>query len=147
MGAGKIIAIIGGVLGILSVALFHVMPGLFAFWRLEGGGGGMWLGGFAFWDITGLDPEYAEDILLLIIFLLVVAGGVLAIVGGLIEHKLIATIGGLLMLVGPILFIIALAVELGDFKTLADTLEGLFGDRFLLFGSFGGVMDWGLVED
>ena len=47
------------------------------------------------------------------------------------------------MLLGPILFIVALVAELGDYKGLADFIEMGTGDRFLLFGSGGGV-DWGL---
>jgi hypothetical protein len=143
MGSGRLIAIIGGVLGILSVVLFHLFPEIFAFWRIEGGGGGIYLGGFAFEYLVGSDPAYTEDILLLIIFILVVAGGALAIVGGLIENKLIGTLGGLLRLVGPILFIISLAIELGDFSDLAALVEFSTGERFLLFGSAAGL-DWGL---
>ncbi len=35
MGAGKIIAIIGGILGILSIALYHVLPEIFCLWKLD----------------------------------------------------------------------------------------------------------------
>jgi hypothetical protein len=143
MGAGKIIAIISGILGILCVVLFHLLPEIFAFWRIAGGGTGWYLGGFAFWDFGIGDPESADDILLLIIFILIVAGGGIEIVGAFIENKMIATIGGLLMLVGPILFILALVLELGDFKNLADFIEAATGDRFLLFGSGAGA-DWGI---
>ena len=118
MGAGKIIAIIGGILGILSVALFYVFPEIFSFWQLSGGGAGMYLGGFAYWSDAG-DFAYTEDILLLIIFILIVAGGVIAIIGGLAENKVAGALGGLLMLIGPIILIIALAIELGDFSDLA----------------------------
>ena len=141
MGAGKIIAIIGGVLGILSVVLFFALPEIFSFWQLSGGGGGMYLGGFGHWDGTaGL--VYAEDTLLTIIFVLIIAGGAIAIVGGLIENKVAGALGGLLMIVGPILFIVALVMELGDFELLAALISGIGGDT-LLFGSAAGV-NWGL---
>ncbi|MFX1374672.1 MAG: hypothetical protein ACFFA0_02565 [Promethearchaeota archaeon] len=143
MGAGKIIAIIAGILGILAVVLFHVAPEIFSFWRLEGGGAGWYLGGFAYWDYGIGDPESADDMLLLALFVMIVAGGAIEIVGAFVENKIIATIGGILMLLGAILFIVALAVEFGDFKDLADFIEYGTGDRFLLFGSGAGA-EWGL---
>lgn len=143
MGAGKFIAIIGGILGILSVVLFYVLPDIFSFWHFVGGGGGTYLGGFGFWDGTAMDPEYAEDILLLIIFVLIVAGGAIAIIGGLIENKVAGILGGILMLVGPILFIVALAIEMGDFEDLAGYIEFITGEKGLLFGSALGL-NWGI---
>jgi len=143
MGKGKIIAIIGGILGILSVVLFYVLPDIFSFWHFVGGGAGLYLGGFGFWDGTGMDPEYAEDILLLIIFVVIVAGGAIAIIGGLIENKVAGILGGILMLAGPILLIVALATEMGDFKDLAAIIEFATGEKGLLFGSFG-PLDWGI---
>lgn len=143
MGTGKIIAIIGGIVGILSVVLFYLLPDIFSFWHLEGGGGGLFIGGFGFRDGTGISsPEYIEDILLTIIFVLIVAGGAIAIVGGLIENKLVGLLGGILMLVGPILFIVALVMETGDFEILALAISGMGGDT-LIFGS-GAGFSWGL---
>jgi hypothetical protein len=142
MGAGKIIAIVGGILGILAVVLFHVLPEIFAFWRIEGGGSGSYIGGFAYVS-NGTDFASMEDTLLLIIFILGVAGGAITIIGAFIENKLIATLGGIVMLLCPILFIVALVAEIGDFKDLADLIELATGDRFLLYGSSSGV-DWGL---
>ena len=94
MGAGKIIAIIGGILGILSVVLYHLMPDLFNFWRIDGSPMfSITLGGFGFtsgWFLgVQITPIYAEDIFLLIIAILIVAGGVLALVGGLTGNKAI----------------------------------------------------------
>lgn len=142
MGAGRIIAIIAGILGILSVALFYVLPEIISFWKISGGGMGLYLGGFGFWSDAG-DFSYAEDTLLTTIFVLIVAGGALGIIGGLVENKVIGLIGGILMLLGPILLIVALFIEFGDFEALADLIELGTGKRFLLFGSGAGVT-WGL---
>lgn len=142
MGAGRIIAIIAGVLGIISVALFRVFPEIFSFWKLSGGGAGLYLGGFGTWSDAG-DFSYAEDTLLTIILVIIVVGGVFGILGGIIENKAIGLIGGILMLLGPILLIVALFIEFGDFKDLADFIEFGTGNRFLLFGSGAGVT-WGL---
>lgn len=145
MGAGKFIAIIGGILGILSVALFYVLPEIFSFWRLETPLGDLFLGGFGFRAGTGLfdsDPEYAEDILLLIVFTLSVAGGAIAIIGGLIESKGVGILGGIIMLAGPIFLLIALFIEIGDFEDLAIVIAS-FGGEGLIMGSAGGA-EWGI---
>ena len=142
MGAGKIIAIIGGILGILCVALFYVLPEIFCFWRLETPLGDLFLGGFGFQAGTGIDPEYTEDILLLLVFTLSVAGGAIAIIGGLVESKALGIVGGIIMLVGPILLLIALFIEMGDFEDLAGVI-GLFGGEGLIMGSAGGA-EWGI---
>ena len=147
MGAGKIIAIIGGILGILSIALYHILPEFFCLWRLDGGVAlKVWLGGFGFTGGeqggSGLDPEYAEEILFLIIAILIVAGGALAIIGGIVENKLIGILGGVAMLAGSITFIVGAFIEFGPFEDLA-ALIGTFGGENLLFGSAGGA-NWGI---
>ncbi|MFW9877843.1 MAG: hypothetical protein ACFFG0_32575, partial [Candidatus Thorarchaeota archaeon] len=50
--AGRVIAIIAGIIGILSVVLYIVMPDFFAFWRFDaygipGAGIKFWIGGIA----------------------------------------------------------------------------------------------------
>lgn len=147
MGAGKIIAIIGGIVGILSIALYHVLPEFFCLWRLDAGVlTKAWIGGFGFIDGeqggSGLDPEYTEEILLLIIAILIVAGGALAIIGGIAENKLIGILGGVAMLAGSITFIVGALIEFGYFEDMADGIA-FFGGEGLLFGSSGGV-DWGI---
>lgn len=145
MGAGKIIAIIGGILGILSVVLYHIMPDLFNFWRIDGGPMfSITLGGFGFtsgWFMgVQIAPVYAEDIFLLIIAILIVAGGVLALVGGLVENKAVGILGGIVLLAGPILLIVALLLQLGSFADLALLFPP---GESLLFGSLPGV-NWGI---
>ena len=145
MGAGKIVAIIGGILGILSVVLYHIMPDLFALWRLDGGVGlSITLGGFGFtggWFLgVEITPVYAEDIFLLIIAILIVAGGVLTLGGGLAGNKAVGILGGIILLAGPILLIVALLLTLGSFADLALILPP--GSN-LLFGSLPGA-SWGL---
>lgn len=147
MEAGRIIAIIGGIVGILSIGLYHVLPELFCLWRLDAGiAMKVWIGGFGFsggeLGGSGVDPEYAEDILLLIIAILIVAGGALAIIGGIVENKLIGILGGVAMLAGSIGFIIGAFIEYGTFEDMA-ALIALFGGEGLLFGSAGGA-DWGI---
>ena len=141
MGAGKIIAIIGGILGILRIVLFHVLPELFSFWILDVGAIlQIWIGGFGYVGGTIGDPEYAEEILLLIISIVIVAGGALAIIGGLAGNKIIGILGGVAMLAGSIIFIVGAAIEFGFFEDLAILLPP---GSSLLFGSESGGT-WGL---
>ncbi|TKJ16898.1 MAG: hypothetical protein CEE43_19160 [Promethearchaeota archaeon Loki_b32] len=144
MGAGKIIAIIGGILGILTIGLYFVLPEIFCLWRLDGAPVlSIFLGGFgsSTGELMGVayGPEYAEDIFLLIVGVLIVAGGALAIIGGLAGNKIIGILGGVLMIAGPIILTIALFAELGDFEDIAL----LLGGESLFWGSEPGV-DWGL---
>ena len=140
MGSGRVIAIIGGVLGILSIVLFYVFPGLFSLWRIYGGGNSVNIGGFGAGagTIMGIDfgPESADDIILLLIGVLLVAGGAIAIVGGIVEVKFVGIIGGLIILAGPILLSVELLLELGFFEGYAP------GDN-LFFGSTAGA-NWGI---
>jgi len=147
MGAGKILAIIGGILGILSVGLFYILPDLFCVWRIDGGAAfSVYLGGFGFTSgsIMGVDipPEYGEDIFMLIVAVLIVAGSALALIGGLAGNKAVGILGGIILLAGPILLVVALLLELGDFADAALIIDALGGDT-LLFGSGSGA-DWGL---
>ena len=145
MGAGKIIALVGGVLGIIAVVLFYVMPEIFCFWRFDADPVlAIFLGGFGSSSgvVGGVDQEiqYAEDVYLLLMGILVVAGGGVALVGALVDNKGIAVLGGLLMLVGSAILLIALGLELGDFEDVAALLPS---DENLFFGSLG-TADWGL---
>lgn len=140
MGSGKVIAIIGGVLGILSIALFYVFPNLFSLWRIYGGGDSINIGGFGSvaGTILGIDygPESAEDMILLLIGVLLVAGGVLAIVGGIVDVKIVGILGGVIMLAGPIILAVELVLKIEFF-------EGMAPGETLFFGSIGGV-NWGI---
>lgn len=142
MQAGRIVTIIGGILGILSVVLFYILPNVFCFWQLGGSGNSYYLGGFGFWDSKFFNPSYSEDILLLIICLLVFIGGVLAVVGGLTKKRVVGVLGGVSMLCGPILLSIALMIETGDFEILAALVDAAGGGH-LLFGTGFGLI-WGI---
>ena len=141
MGAGRIIAIIGGILGILSIVLYHLLPEFFSLWKLDVGAIlQVWIGGFGFVGGTIGDPQYAEEIILLIISIVIVGGGALAIIGGLAGNKIIGILGGVVMLLGSIIFIVGAAIEFGFFGDLAAILPP---GSSLLFGSESGGT-WGL---
>lgn len=154
--AGKVIAIIGAIVGVLPIALYYVLPEIFSLWRFDAGSVfTRWLGGFGFVSGSGPPPrgdfgvEYYEDVLLMLIGVIIVVGAVLLLIGALVEVKALGIIGGLVVIAGPILLMIGLLIELGDFADIADMLEaGGLTDETLIFGSgkLGGVIqaDWGM---
>ena len=86
------------------------------------------------------EPEYAEDIFLLLTGVLIIGGSVLLLIGALVESKALGIVGGILMLAGPLLLILSLFLGLGIFEGLAATLPS---GTTVLFGSQAG-MDWGI---
>lgn len=164
--AGRVIAIIAGIIGILSVLMYMVLPDFFAFWRIDAYGFPLvdfqaWIGGFAQktgegsalvldeLGITAGTITYTEDMILTIIAIAIIAGGAVSIIGGIIGNKWIGLVGGIAMLLGVIAFIVGLAIQFGDFADLGD-LIGEFGGENLLFGSGNSLTipgleaDWGL---
>ena len=146
--AGRIIAIVGGIVAILAIVLYHVLPDIFCLWKFDSEVPfEIWLGGFGFQGGilgTELDPESTESIILLIIIILMVAGGAISIIGGVITNKLIGILGGVVTLVGIVLFMIGLLIEFGDFGDIADFISP-FGEG-LLYGSSSSPAQagWGL---
>lgn len=104
----------------------------------------LFVGGFGFvgGSFMGVpfEPEYAEDIFLLLTAVLIIGGSVLLLIGALVESKALGIIGGLVFLSGPILHMLALFLGLGMFEGLAATLPS---GTTVLFGSEAGV-DWGI---
>ena len=142
MSAGKILTIIGGISGLFCTIMFHVFPNVFCLWRLDVWGhplaeNKVWIGGFGFrsGEESGkfIDPEYTERILFLVLGLLIAVGGAIAIIGGIMENKIVGLLGGITMLAGILGFIVGLIIEFGDFKELADHIAQ-FGGEGLLFG-------------
>lgn len=148
--AGKILAIIGAIIGALPIALYYVLPEIFSLWRFDAGDFiTRHLGGFGFMAGTDLGddfgPEYYEDILLLLVGVVIVVGAGLLIIGALTEVKALGIIGGLTVIAGPILLMIGLLLEMGDFADIADLLEdGGLTDETLIFGS--GELDFTIIN-
>lgn len=152
MGAGRILAIIGGILGILSVVLFFILPEFFCFWRIEISGGGMdittYLGGIGFGSgsILGIPfgPELVDDIILLLVGVLTIAGGVIALIGGAADKKTVGILGGIILLAGPILLIVSILGELGAIGDLAAILPPGETAFFGSISSMGVTATWGI---
>ena len=146
MGVGKVFAIIGGVLGVLSVVLYYAAPEIFCLWRLDAPATlKLYVGGFG--TLSGellavpFPPEYTGDTILMAVSLLIIGGSVLTFIAGLTESKKVGILGGIILLAGPILLLVEIIAKLGFFETMAAAwLPG----ANLLFGSFFGLADWGI---
>ena len=146
MGAGKVLAIIGGVIGVLSVVLYYIAPDIISLWRLDAPGMvRVYLGGFgALSGEVGINPipiTYAEDPILMIVSVLIIGGGVLTFIAGLTDNKVVGILGGIIFLAGPILLLFEIITKIGVFESMGSVW--LPGEN-LLFGSFPLMADWGI---
>lgn len=143
--AGKLLALLGGLLAILTIALFYVMPTVFAWWGVSVTTSGtvvssFSVGGFSSISASALGTTSTgfttADIYLILEGVLIIVGAIMAILGALKESKGIGMLGGILILVGPILLIYALVSGLGVFEIYQSTytLAGMTGT--LIMGSF-----------
>ena len=137
--ASKVIALIGAILGVLSVVLSFVLPEWFGWYRyvaISTGPGPSWfLTGFG----TGIlapppVPDTGIAIWVLIGGIVLIIGAFLLTIGAFKESKTLGVIGGLLMLVGPLLLIVEVLIGTGDFIEFVGLFNGESGFA-LLWGS------------
>ena len=145
MGNGKFVAIIGGIIGIVFV-LLSLVGGEFLSWYQFGGeidlgpygssSGGLYLTAFGniISDPTG-GPEYEIATLVLLGGIMVLAGAGLCIVGGATEKKPLGIIGGILMILGPMMIIFDLVGEVSEFSQFINDLS-VAADSNVFFGSY-----------
>jgi len=157
MGKGKIIAIIGAVVGILSVVLSLVLPELFGWYRVHasvlGVEAGYYLHGFGIFDalnsaLLPMPPGVDEMVLLVMIGgILMIAGAVVCGLGAFVENKILGILGGLLMIVGPLLLLVDIMTGMSEFIEFVELFTGESGVG-LLFGSTspapGVTLSWGI---
>ncbi len=144
MGNGKFVAIIGGIIGIVFV-LLSLVGGKFLSWYQFSGeivgiygssSGGLYLTAFGdiISDPTG-GPEFEIATLVLLGGIMVLAGAGLCIVGGATEKKPLGIIGGILMILGPMMIIFDLVGEVSEFSEYINDLSTAY-DSNVFFGSF-----------
>ncbi|MFX1322345.1 MAG: hypothetical protein ACFFAQ_11955 [Promethearchaeota archaeon] len=142
MGKGKVVAIIGAAVGVLSVILSLVLPALFSWYHLEVTGGGLsdylYLTAFGTIDadITPLSAPDEIVILVLIGGILVLAGAALCIVSALTEQKILGIIGGIAMLLGPTFLIFDLLGQMSEFAEFMDNVTTTLYDENIFFATF-----------
>ena len=130
MGFGKVLAIIGAIVGLASIILSFIMPELFSWYRYEisgwGSSGGYYLTGIG--TIIDIGNTFSMEISILGVVggILVITGSILCIVATVKESKKMGVLGGLLMLLAPLLLVI-------DFLIGMSELAGAIGDNMDLF--------------
>ncbi|MFX1410532.1 MAG: hypothetical protein ACFFA6_09280 [Promethearchaeota archaeon] len=151
--AGKVLAIIGAVIGILSVVLAFAMPALFSWYHIDlsgaGYSGGLYVTAFGGIMEEGILSSPTDEIITLVLIggILVLAGAALCIVSALTELKPLGLIGGILMILGPLFLIFDLMGQMSEFAEFMDSLATAY-DSNVFFGSFspypGISFNWGI---
>lgn len=128
MKIGKIIAIIGAIIGLASIFLSFIAPELFSWYRYEitgiGGSGGYYLTGFG--TVIDLGNTSTKEISILGVIggCLVIIGSILCIVATVKETKGMGVLGGVLMLIAPILLVIDFIVGWSELaRNIQDNLD------------------------
>ncbi|MBY8984268.1 MAG: hypothetical protein KGD65_04305 [Candidatus Lokiarchaeota archaeon] len=154
MGAGKVLALIGAIIALVSVALSFIAPAFFGWYRIEVSSLGITVGVY----ITGIGsivtvpailPVEGMAIFELIGGIVLIIGAIVCIVGAVKESKAAGIVGGILILVGPLLLILDLLLGLGDFAALIALLGGptgtsAFWGSITIVGPPDVVMSWGI---
>ena len=158
MGSGKIVAMIGAVIGALSVVLSLVLPEFFGWYRAHIAGGGLeagyYLHGFGIFDSSNsallpMPPGVDEMVLLAMIGgILMIAGAVVCGLGAFVENKIFGILGGLLMIVGPLLLLVDIMTGMSEFMEFMEAFSGGESGVGLLFDSYspapGVTLSWGI---
>jgi hypothetical protein len=154
MGAGKVVTLIGAIVGLASIALSFVLPAFFGWYRIEGSYGGTVVIGAYFTGLGtlattgGMPPIGGIAIFQLIGGAVLIVGAILCIVGASKEKKALGIVGGILILAGPMFLIMDLLVlSSADFAAMILGLGGPPGAS-PLWGSFvpapGALLSWGI---
>lgn len=154
MGAGKSIALVGAIIAVVTLILSFIVPQYFGWYRIEGTTLGVTAGVY----FTGLGtlavvpaiiPFAGLDYLQLIGGIVLIVGVVVCIIGAAKEMKAAGIVGGILILVSPLMLIIDLLVSAGDFAAIIMSLGGppgasVFWGSFLISGPPDVLLSWGL---
>ena len=153
MGSGKTLALVGAVLALATLALSFIVPNIFGWYRIEASGMGM-TAGIYFTGLgtlatvpAGMMPGGGFAIFELIGGICLIIGSIACIIAGVKESKAAGIIGGVLILLSPLILIIELLVGAGDFALLIQTLTGPAGAS-VFWGSYliapGVTLSWGI---
>ena len=129
------------------MVLFYFMPEIFNLWRFVDVGSNVfiYIGGFGSWlrEIPiNLGIRFSDDIFLLIVSLLIVGGSALSIIAGVKGSKILGILGGVILLAGPLLFMLELIAHIGVIEDFLEIVP-LLGSFNLLFGNGAGAQ-WGI---
>ncbi len=152
MGFGKILTIIGAVIGLASILLSFIFPGLFGWYRYMvsgwGSEGAYYLSGFG--TVNAIPPSsFITELAILeaIGGSMVIIGSILCIVAFVKESKRIGVLGGFLILLGPFLLVIDFLVGMSEFAGVIQDNIDLFVNRnafWETFSTMGYLYTWGI---
>ena len=154
MGAGKVLALIGAIVALVSVALSFVAPAIFGWYRIELSSLGITIGVY----ITGIGsivsvpavlPIAGMAIFELIGGVLLIIGAIVCIIGAIKESKAAGIVGGILILLSPLVLILDLLLGFSDFAAMITLLGGpagssAFWGSFTIVGPPDVLMSWGI---
>ncbi len=154
MGFGKIVAIIGAAIGLLSVILSFLLPELFCWYSytvtniISSNKSSYYLTGFG----TTISIPYSTAIsaialLELIGGFLVILGAIVCIVGVTKESKKIGSIGGILILLGPVLLLADFLIGISEYYEQVEFIQSIATNKNILWDTvsfFGDVYAWNL---
>jgi len=154
MGAGKVLALIGAILALATLGLSFVIPAFFGWYRIEmsalGTTIGVYFTGVGTLAVVGA-PGTIEGFALfeLIGGILLIVGAIVCIVGAVKESKAAGIVGGILILLSPLLLLMDLLLGIGDFAALIQLMGGPAGANplwgsFTITGPPDIIMSWGL---
>lgn len=135
MAYARQIAVIGAFIGILSVLLGLLSPEWFSWYRVESTIYGFYLTGFG----TGVFINYPSQtdqiaILVLIGGILVIVGAVECLTSALVKNKVVGILGGLFMIVGPLLLLADIMMGVSEFMQWMEYYTSGKSGAELLFG-------------
>lgn len=152
MGFGKIAAIIGASVGMLSVILSLLLPELFCWYsytvthEISLIKSGYYLTGFGTTiSIPSSTAISGIALLELIGGFLVVLGAVTCIVGVSKESKKIGSIGGILILLGPVLLLMDFLIGISEYYEYVEFIQSIIPNKSILWdsaSSFGYAYAW-----
>jgi len=152
MGFGKVLTIIGAILGLASILLSFIFPALFGWYRYEvsgwGSEGGYYLTGFG--TVASIPPSsFITELAILEVIggIMVIIGSILCIIAIVKESKGIGLLGGLLMLLAPVLLVIDFLVGMSEFAGVIEYNINLFVNKNVFwetFSTMGYLYIWGI---
>ncbi|MFX1496303.1 MAG: hypothetical protein ACFFBH_02135 [Promethearchaeota archaeon] len=154
MKAGKLLTIIAASIAVVSILLGLIAPQYFGWYRIEGYTGdslvvGLYTTGFG--TIVTMPPGYVPFQIMnltLVSGIVLIIGAILCINGALVEKRTLINIGGILIIITPLLSLIDVQLVSGNFYI--NVLDILGGPEFgtLIWGSYtigpGSVLIWGI---
>jgi hypothetical protein len=118
MAYARQIAVIGAFIGILSLLLSLLSPEWFGWYRLSipSIDGGLYLTGFGTVIIKEF-PSVTDQIAILVLIggILVIVGAVECLTSALLKNKVVGILGGLFMIVGPLLLLADIMMGVSEF--------------------------------